>query len=566
MSLSLILNETAIPRGVVGTRRDLPPAFAVVYPVEGSGRFEVERERTRGQRWFGGNRPCFVVDLSDHRRQANVTRTPLTCRDGAHRFRASMDVGFRVHDPAALVQRNVRDALAVVYGWVTDVVRRTAARFPVEEARQAEYQVNQELNRDIALPEGITIFHCRVRMEADEAVEKHLRALSEETRRRQLGHTTHLTVVQQTEGEEEVRDLRDRAEARRMTERLSATANERMDIERLVRQHLARHPDDTATVLNLLTQLKAAESAQLQTASQQRQDLMRYLVEQQVLGKADLDGLRREALGVDTGAAAALDPGSPVAFSTAPPAVGSPDTPAPAAQQTSGASTGNAPVSAVSRTGVVPVYLVVDASPATSGCVTELENAIRSLQTVLSNSNEISEAVRLSVITYSDGADVILPQTRVSWTTGMPSLHASAGCRYRPVFRRLLDLVPQETERLKQQVPRVVRPVVFFLSVGGPEDDTEWPAVHTALMGHEFRPHIVACAIGEDRVRLAARIASRPELAVTAVEGADLGRSVVQFSVFVQQTVLNLVRGMLAGRMDMTLACPEGLTPVPVER
>ncbi|WP_166022172.1 hypothetical protein, partial [Streptomyces chilikensis] len=279
MPLSLILNETAIPRGAVGARTDLPPSFAVVYPVEGSGRFEVEHQRTRGQRWFGGSRPCFVVDLSDHHRQANVTRTPLTCRDGAHRFRASMDVAFRVHDPAALVQRNVRDALAVVYGYVTDVVRRVAARFAVEEARQAEYQANQELDRDIALPEGITVFRCRVRMDADEAVERHLRALSEESRRRQLGQTTHLTSVQRTEAEEEIRDLRERAEARRLAERLAATAHEKMDIERLVRQHLAQHPHDTATALNLLTQLKAAESAQLQTASDQRQDLLRFLVE-----------------------------------------------------------------------------------------------------------------------------------------------------------------------------------------------------------------------------------------------------------------------------------------------
>ncbi|WP_240957293.1 vWA domain-containing protein [Streptomyces chilikensis] len=214
----------------------------------------------------------------------------------------------------------------------------------------------------------------------------------------------------------------------------------------------------------------------------------------------------------------------------------------------------------------MPVYLVVDTSAATAGCVTELENALRSLQTALSTSNEIAEAVRLSVIAYSDGADVVLPQTKVSWTTRMPDLRASAGCRYRPVFRRLLELVPQETERLKQQVSRVVRPVVFFLSVGQAEDGAEWPAVHTALMAHEFRPHVVACAIGEDRERTAGRIASRPELAVTAVDGADLGRSVVQFSVFTQQTVLNLVRGMLAGRMDLTLACPEGLTPVPAER
>src|SRR5262245_33814982 len=122
MTISLILNERAIARSRVGDLPNLPPAIAIVYPVEGRP-FEVETIRTFGQRWFGGSRPCHVVDLSEHRRQAAVTKTPLTCKDGGHRFQATIDVGFRVHDPALVVAKNVRDALTVVYGYLTDRIR-----------------------------------------------------------------------------------------------------------------------------------------------------------------------------------------------------------------------------------------------------------------------------------------------------------------------------------------------------------------------------------------------------------------------------------------------------------
>jgi uncharacterized protein YegL len=212
------------------------------------------------------------------------------------------------------------------------------------------------------------------------------------------------------------------------------------------------------------------------------------------------------------------------------------------------------------------VYVVLDTSQAAAGCVTDLGNALRSVQTLLANSPDVAAAIRLSVITYADGADVVLPLTEVSWRTGVPGLSTSPGCRYRPVLRRLLDLVPLETERLKEQVPRVLRPVVFFLAVGQAEDDTEWPAAHADLMAHKYFPHVVACGIGADRDRVVQRLASRPELGVVAVEGADLAQSAVQFSVLLQQTLLHLGRSAIAGGMELKLDCPQGLRPATQEQ
>ncbi|WP_327403401.1 hypothetical protein OG194_27100 [Streptomyces sp. NBC_01288] len=575
MSVSLILNDRAIARSRVGELPNLPPAVAIVYPVEG-GPFEVETVRTAGQRWFGKNRACYVVDLGDHRRQASVTKTPLTCKDGGHRFQATIDIGFRVHDPALVVARNVRDALTVVYGYLTDRIRLQAAQFAITEAMAAQLAVNHELDREIRLPEGITIYLCRVQMEPDEAAARYIQELEEARRRAKLGGHVHEAKRAETYSDEDLEDIRAAARRRRQADERAVLERTPLDFGNLIREHLVRHPEETVHALELLARVRESEATQHEVRDQRHAEMVKYLIERGVVREVDLPGLRQGVLGQSTpgsGVAGVLerpDAGQPASFASGV-APRSPDFSgsAPAAAQGaesvqwggSPAAFGTAPPS-----GLVPVYVVLDTSTAATACVTDLGNALRSVQTLLANSPDVAGAIRLSVITYADGADVVLPLTEVSWRTGVPGLSTTPGCRYRPVLRRLLDLVPLETERLKEQVPRVLRPVVFFLAVGQAEDDSEWPAAHAELMGHKYFPHIVACGIGAGQDRVVQRMASRPELGVVAVEGADPAQSAVQFSVLLQQTLLHLGRSAIAGQMELRLQCPQGLRPVAEEQ
>lgn len=574
MTVSLILNERVISRSRVGELPNLPPSVAIVYPVEG-GPFEVETVRTFGQRWFGKNRACYVVDLSDHRRLASVSKTPLTCKDGGHRFQATIDIGFRVHDPAMVVSRNVRDALTVVYGYLTDRIRLQAARFAITEAMAAQLAVNQELDREIRLPEGITIYYCKVQMEPDEAAARYIQELEEARRRARLGVHTHEARRSETYSDEDIEDIRAAGRRRRQAEERAVLGSTPLDFDNLIREHLVRHPEETVHALELLARVREAEATQHEIRDQRHAEMVRYLIEQGVVREVDLPGLRKGVLGLSTpgtGVAGVLerpDAGQPASFASGA-TPGGPDYSASAPAAAQGGPVqwgGSTPAPAVvPPSGLIPVYVVLDTSQAAVGCVTDLGNALRSVQTLLANSPDVAAAVRLSVITYADGADVVLPLTEVSWRTGVPGLNTSPGCRYRPVLRRLLDLVPLETERLKEQVPRVLRPVVFFLAVGQAEDDTEWPAAHADLMAHKYFPHVVACGIGADRARVAQRLASRPELGVVAVEGADLAQSAVQFSVLLQQTLLHLGRSAIAGGMELRLDCPQGLRPVMQEQ
>ncbi|MCN9241985.1 hypothetical protein NGF19_14490 [Streptomyces sp. RY43-2] len=587
MTVSLILNDRAIARGRVGELPDLPPSVAIVYPVEG-GPFEVERVRTLGQRWFGKGRACYVVDLSDHRRQAAVTRTPLTCKDGGHRFQATIDVGFRVHDPALVVARNVRDALAVVYGYLTDRIRLCAARFAITQAMEAQLAINQELDREIRLPDGITIYHCKIQMEPDAAAARHIQELEEARRRAQLGVHTHQMRVGEARSDEQIEDIRADGRRRRNAAERAVLDGTPLDFDHLVREHLVRHPEETVHALELLARVRESEAAQHEIRDQRHAEMVKYLIERGVVREVDLPGLRQGVLGPSapgTGVAGVLErPDAGVAPSfvsgTAPSSPGYAAPPqdsraghpasAPVAVPSGGpvqwGGSTPPPATAAPPNGLLPVYVVLDTSSAAAGCVTELGNALRSVQTLLANSPDVSGALRLSVLTYADGADVVLPLTEVSWRTGIPGLSSTPGCRYQPVLRRLLDLVSLETERLKEQVSRVLRPVVLFLAVGQAEDDAEWPAAHAELMAHKYYPHLVACGIGPGRVRTVQRLASRPELGVVAVENMDVAQSAVQFSVLLQRTLLHLGRSALAGQMELRLECPQGLRPVGAEQ
>ncbi|POX43582.1 hypothetical protein C3489_37865, partial [Streptomyces sp. Ru71] len=281
MPVSLILNESLIARSRVAELPDLPPSVAIVYPVR-DGSFEVETVRRPGRPWFGKNRACYVVDLSDHRRRAVVTKTPLTSIDGEHRFQAVIDVGFRVHDPAMVVARNVRDALPVVYGHLSGLLRQRSAQFAVTEAMAAEQAVNQELAREIRLPEGITIYYCEVRMEPDEAAVRHLQERNDARPRPISGEKTHSEMLSEAAA-------LGRAEA----EESVARASTRLDWESLIQRYLVLRPEEAGPVLQLLAQIRQSRAAPHESQSRRYAEMVKYLVERGVVREADLPALRQ---------------------------------------------------------------------------------------------------------------------------------------------------------------------------------------------------------------------------------------------------------------------------------
>ncbi|WP_086825231.1 hypothetical protein [Streptomyces sp. NRRL B-24572] len=580
MSVSLILNNRPVRRAELATLPNLPPNFAVVYPLEGGG-WEVEspKHRTMTQRWLGKNKLCYVVDLGDHRRTAKLTKTPLTCKDQAHRFEATIDVGFRVHDPVAVVRSNLPDVLSAVYPYLIRRIRPQAAQFAIDEAFEAQARINGSLALPIPLPEGMTLYYCDVQLEPDEAAREFVRSRTKAGRDSEMGHLQHKAAVGSTRHQETIKDIEQEARLKRDERERRALASVRLDFRGLVLEHLAKHPEDTEKSMDLLMRWEEGRQLRAVDQEQRKVEMVRFLIEKNIVREVDLPGLREGVLGPSSSVfGGMLPPGTGTPAQTAPAAAQalppvaqpSPVTETPpwggtrpdAVQQSGGSPAAPSPDLRTTAVGLAPVYVVLDTSSAATGCVTQLRDALRSLQTLLANSPDVTSAVRLSVLTFSDTADVRMPLTQVSWQTGVPDLQAGNGCRYEPVFRRLLELVPLETERLKQQASRVNRPTVFFLAAGDPEDGGQWQAAHQQLMQHPYRPNIVACGIGAIDRRTVARIASPAEFAVAADAHADLAESAAQFSMLLQNTVLHLGRSAVAGSSELRLERPRGLSPI----
>ncbi|WP_328910659.1 hypothetical protein OG230_14710 [Streptomyces sp. NBC_00234] len=569
MTISLILNNgQPVPRRRAGKLENLPPSVAIVYPVEhGPWVTESRQDRSPAQRFLHANKDCYVVDLSDHRRTGRLSNTPLTCSDGGHRFEATFDVGFRVHDPVQVVRGNVKDALTVVYGYLTARMRVYAAQFAIDRAADAQDHMNRAFATAMPLPEGITIYHCTVLIEPDAAARVFVQQLLEAERERVLGQEAHRTAEGRTHSGERLKDIQHEARIQREQQERRVLAGLQLDFRGMILEHLAKHPADTEQAMNLLMRLEESKVGRAEIREERHVEMVKYLIEKGVVREIDLPGLRQGALG----GAAGMDPLAaplPLPQQLSGPAGGGPGTgPGPAGPQVTapvrwGGSGGSQTPQSPPATGLMPVYVVLDVSPGAAGCRIELANALRSLQTALVNSPDVASAIRVSVLTYAEGAEVLMPLVELTWGTSVPELVSGTACRHRPVFQRLLELLPLDLERLKEQVPRVLRPVVFFLTAQPAEDGGDWPAVHAELMRHHYHPHLVVCGIGAAaRPALTTRLASLPELGVVAVPGSDLSESAVRFSVLLQNTVLHLGRSALAGRMELHLECPEGLTP-----
>ncbi|MDF9814791.1 hypothetical protein [Streptomyces sp. SPB162] len=209
----------------------------------------------------------------------------------------------------------------------------------------------------------------------------------------------------------------------------------------------------------------------------------------------------------------------------------------------------------------MPVYVVLDASQSAATFTAGFNDALRSLHTALTQSPDVAAGLRLSVIGFAERPDMRMPLTRVDWGTDVPHLSAGGGLHLAAAFDGLLDLLPGDVDRLKHGGGRVHRPVVFLVTTAPPQDNVKWPAARESLAAHRYAPTIVACGLGAAESRGVLRIASSPELAFIADPAVPAADQTALFSALLQNTLLHLGRGVLAGRPDLIAECPKGLLP-----
>lgn len=149
---------------------------------------------------------------------------------------------------------------------------------------------------------------------------------------------------------------------------------------------------------------------------------------------------------------------------------------------------------------VLPFYLVCDESRSMEGPPIEAINrSLPQLHREIGSNPVVADKTRFCVIGFSHEAEVLLPLSDLSEVTAIPALEASDGTNYGAAFNLLHDTIEHDVAALKADQHQVLRPAVFFLSDGRPDDVAEWPAAHRRVTDTSWglHPNIVAFGFGD---------------------------------------------------------------------
>lgn len=142
----------------------------------------------------------------------------------------------------------------------------------------------------------------------------------------------------------------------------------------------------------------------------------------------------------------------------------------------------------------LPVYLLLDVSGSMSGePITAVQNGVQMMVSALNGDPQALETAYLSVITFNDTPDQIIPLTDLQ-TFNMPQLRAGGGTAIGAALAYVAQCAEREVVKNTAEVKGDWKPLVFLMTDGQSGDD-----ISKGLA--EFRKRkwsvVVACAAGQ---------------------------------------------------------------------
>ncbi|MFE2061833.1 hypothetical protein ACFXDH_05440 [Streptomyces sp. NPDC059467] len=593
--VSLIAERKPVPRMAVGPTKATQPHLAVVYATAAG---EVEcfdgRPMTPSQQVFSKYRTRYEVDLRPRQRSAVLGRNPLVSRDGVHAFEVRVDFCFRIDgfDGAKnWVRSGIDDALPVVHGYLTSLFHAAGQRFAIEDSFGLQMFLNQKCAQQVLLAEGLIIYGCQVTVAPDAKSKAYLESLIEAGRRETLGqaeHTPNLgAVVRQGQLDSKQQELQMEAAARQAR----ALEGTRIDSEGLIRQYLNTHPEDAAGAFEMLRKLEEARFATAELQNQRALALFQAMADKNLVQAGDLEVMRQLLTDVVGRAAGAGQL----------PAAGTPQLPgarpwdAPAAQLPSAAASGPTQTQshlqppyqqppyqqppypqppsqpyapAYTPTQVTPVarpayaaliYLVLDESA--PDCIEELNRGLSDLHAALAAAADVSAGIRLSVLGMAATTEPRLQLETVTTATRTPILTGRQGLSYGHAFQQLRTVVAQDVGVVKAQGAQVLRPIVYFVTGGAPDETDDWRDAHRALTdatGNPAAPHVIALGVGRAHTFAVRAVATRPEFGFMAPPHQDAVSAAHSCAVFLRDSVVGYGRRIAAGDPQFSVNPPDG--------
>ncbi|MFI6856098.1 hypothetical protein [Streptomyces sp. NPDC050416] len=580
--VSLIVNQSPVPRMSVGPTKATQPHLAVVYATAAGEVVCFEgRPMKPTQQVFSKYCTRYEVDMRPQQRTAVLGRNPLISADGVHAFEVQVSFSFCVdgwQGAENLVRSGLSDALPVVHGWLVSRFHGAGQRFAIEDSFGLERYLNQLCAAPVVLPEGLKVYGCRVSVRPDAASLSHLESLIEARRREARGAAEHIPntgdVVRKAEIEALEQDFAIRATARQA----EALADTLTTSEGLIRHYLITHPHDAEGAFAMARQLEEARAATAELQNQRALGLFQVMAEKGLIQAGDLDHMRQQltgtvgrATGGDGHLASAVTPQLPGARPWDAPQLQA----APAPVATVPGSAGPTPTlvesvvtepdprrtaAPAAATGTALIYLVLDES-LDRECVGELQRGLDALHAALSAAPDVSTVLRLCVLGMADTTEQRLSLARVGPGTRTPLLVARRGLSYSQAFRTLKSLIGQDATVVKSEGAQVLRPVVYFLTGGVPDEGNTW---HTAFQEltdpsvNPAAPRMVALGFGRAETAAVRTVATFPESAFMAAPHQDAASAAHNCAAFLRDSVVGYGRRLADGAANFTVSPPDG--------
>ncbi|NYV78292.1 VWA domain-containing protein [Streptomyces sp. UH6] len=159
---------------------------------------------------------------------------------------------------------------------------------------------------------------------------------------------------------------------------------------------------------------------------------------------------------------------------------------------------------------LLPFYLVCDESGSmAAGGVDAINGALPDLHDEISSNPAVADKARFAMIGFSTDATLLQPLVDLSEIDSLPSLSAGGVTSFAAAFRLLKSTIQTDVDQLKSEGHSVFRPVVFFMSDGGPTDtDADWRGALKELDESRYAPKIIAFGISTADVATITEVAN----------------------------------------------------------
>jgi len=202
---------------------------------------------TSGEVAWGNYKTIYKVDITEHTFRFNCT---LPCRGEAFEFHAQVNVTCAVEDPSLIVERNITDARAVLELLVINTMRNVSRRYEVEQSAEAEKAIIKSVQEESKRYNvGLKLVRFVVELSLEEDARNHIR---------QLKQIKRVQEIESVQSELEKQRIRLEEERTRMKMDFYGPLIKEGQWQLLALQ-LAKHPDDVATIVQMIHQQRQSE-------------------------------------------------------------------------------------------------------------------------------------------------------------------------------------------------------------------------------------------------------------------------------------------------------------------